>query len=73
MNIWTNWNTSGTTLDKTGHHLQTWHILLDIMKSMALQVLPDTPHGMHLGTKKQHCSGTLSMWAPTPNSQNSHK
>ena len=38
------WNTSGTAqLDKTGHHLQTWHIPSKSFQSMALPVLPDHP------------------------------
>ena len=71
--IWMNRNTSGTSQDWTAHYLQWWHNWTNSFKSMALQVLLDTLYGTHSGTKNHHCSGTPSVWAPTPKSQNSHK
>ena len=65
-NIWMNRNTSGTVqVDKTGHHLQTWHIPSKSFQSMALPVLPDTLPEIHSSTKNHHCSLTACMWAPT--------
>ena len=60
-------NTSGhLEQHRTGHKLQMWHNGTDIFKSMALLVLPDTHPNMHLSTKNEHCSGTPSVWVPTP-------
>ena len=60
------WNTSGTAqVDKTGHHLPTWHIPRKSFQSMALPVLPDTLSEVHSSTKNHHCNTALCMWAPT--------
>ena len=68
------WNTSGHLEQYwTGQHLQMWHNQLHNIKSMALLVLPDTPPNTHLETKNEHPSGILSVWAPTPKTQDSHK
>ena len=65
-NIWMNRNTSGTAqVDKTGHHLPTWHIPSKSFQSMALSVLPDTLHEIHSSTKNHHCNTALCMCAPT--------
>ena len=60
------WNTSGTAqVDKTGHHLQTWHIPSKSFQSMALPVLPDTLPEIHSSTKNHHSNTALCMWALT--------
>ena len=66
------WNTSGTALDKTGHHLQMWHNSQDDFQTMALLESPDTPPMTHMSTKFQQPSGTPCMWAPTPKNLNTH-
>ena len=66
------WKTSGTILDKTGHHLQMWHHQHRLLQSMALLVLPDTHPTGDLYTKFQQHGGIPSQWAPTPKNLNSH-
>ena len=54
------WNTSEhLEQQRTGQYHQTWHIPLDIIKTMALQVLSDTHPDMHFSTNISTAVGLL--------------
>ena len=70
--IWMHRNISGTSLHKTGHHLQMWHNSQEVFQTMALLVPPGPPPMKYLYTKFQQPSWIPCMWAPTPKKPKSH-